>query len=236
MLGGGWGNYRRWVAAGLELLPRALSFCHLVAPPVSGLCRILSVLAREGQQVLDISELAGQRLVPGLTLLGDTPPSQDGFETLLLDRLCKFDPDLPVWVRVGPAPLTSLTLPPALRDALARADEVVLRVPLAERAWAWFERIQAMRTPLPSLITALSASALPPPSGLARKWGSLDAAGHTLEALSGIIDAYIDPTNAVARSGSHVRLMSLDSLDTDAVVAAMKDWLRALSTTQPREG
>ena len=232
VLGGGWGNYRRWVAAGLELLPRALSFRHLVAPPVSGLCRILGVLARQGQQVLDISELAGQRLVPGLTLPGDAPPSQEAFETLLLDRLRKLDPDLPVWVRVGPAPLTALTLPPALRDALARADEVLLQLPLAERARAWLERIQAMRTPLPSLIAAFSASALPPPSGLAQQWGSLDAAGQTLEALSGIIKAYIDPNNEVARSGPHSRLISLGSLDTDAVVAATTDWLRALPATQ----
>lgn len=236
VLGGGWGNYRRWVAAGLELLPRALSFRHLVAPPVSGLCRILSVLARQGQPVLDISELAGQRLVPGLTLPGDAPPSQEAFETLLLDRLRQFDPDLPVWVRVGPAPLAALTLPPALRDALARSDEVMLQVPLAERARAWLERIQAMRTPLPSLIAAFSASALPPPSTLAQQWGSLDAAGHTLEALAGIIKAYIDPNNVVARSGPQSRLISLGSLDTEAVVAAMTDWLRALPATQPRGG
>lgn len=123
-------------------------------------------------------------------------------------------------------------LPPALRDALARADEVLLQVPLAERARAWLERIQAMRTPLPSLIAAFSASALPPPSGLAQQWGSLDAAGHTLEALSGIIKAYIDPNNEVARSGPQSRLISLGSLDTDAVVAATTDWLRALPATQ----
>lgn len=236
VLGGGWGNYRRWVTAGLELLPRALSFRHLVAPPVSGLCRILGVLARQGQPVLDISELAGQRLVPGLTLPGDAPPSQAAFETLLLDRLRKFDPDLPVWVRVGPAPLAALTLPPALRDALARSDEVVLQVPLAERARAWLERMQAMRTPLANLIDAFGNSALPPPSNLVQQWGSLDAAGHTLEALSAIIKAYIDPNNRVARSRSNSRLMNLGSLDTDAVVAAMTDWLRTLSTAQPRGG
>ena len=186
--------------------------------------------------MLDISELAGQRLVPGLTLPGDAPPSQEAFETLLLDRLRQFDPDLPVWVRVGPAPLAALTLPPALRDALARSDEVMLQVPLAERARAWLERIQAMRTPLPSLIAAFSASALPPPSTLAQQWGSLDAAGHTLEALAGIIKAYIDPNNVVARSGPQSRLISLGSLDTEAVVAAMTDWLRALPATQPRGG
>ena len=109
---------------------------------------------------------------------------------------------------------------------------MLLQVPLAERARAWLERIQAMRTPLPSLIAAFSASALPPPSSLAQQWGSLDAAGHTLEALSGIIKAYIDPNNEVARSGPQSRLISLGSLDTDAVVAATTDWLRALPATQ----
>ena len=36
VLPGGWPNYRRWVSAGLEILPRVLSFRVLQAPPVSG--------------------------------------------------------------------------------------------------------------------------------------------------------------------------------------------------------
>jgi rhodanese-related sulfurtransferase len=35
VLGGGWINYRRWVDAGLELLPRVLTFRRLLAPPAN---------------------------------------------------------------------------------------------------------------------------------------------------------------------------------------------------------
>jgi tRNA 2-selenouridine synthase len=226
VLGGGWGNYRRWVDAGLTVLPRALRFRHLIAPPVSGLCRVLGVLAKQGQQVLDISELAGQRLVPGLTLRCDAPPSQAAFETQLLERLRRFDPDLPIWVRVGPAPLDGLVLPPALREAIERCEAVRLEVPLAERARAWFERMHSMKTSLAALIEALATSALPPSPTHVQQWGSLDQEGHTLDALTSIIDAYIDPHNPVDDIVDARRVVRLPSLDTDAVVQAVRDWLR----------
>ena len=57
VLGGGWINYRRWVNAGLELLPRVLTFRPLLAPPVSGLCRVLDLLVRQGEQVIDLAEI-----------------------------------------------------------------------------------------------------------------------------------------------------------------------------------
>ena len=120
VLGGGWINYRRWVSAGLELLPRALIFRPLLAPPAGGLCRVVDRLVQQGEQVIDLTALAGQRLVPGLTLQGDTPPSQAAFETALLDALRKLDPQRPVWMRMGLAGLGGLALPPALRDALYR--------------------------------------------------------------------------------------------------------------------
>lgn len=227
VLGGGWGNYRRWVQAGLAVMPRALQFRRLVAPPLSGLCRILGVLAKNGQQALDISELAGQRLVPGLALGTDSPPSQAAFETQLLDRLRRFDPDLPVWVRVGPAPLSGLVLPPALREALGRCEALVFEVPLAERARAWLERIQSMKTSIPHLLDAFSASTVPPSHVHVGHWCTLDAAGQTLEALAGIIDGYIDPNNRVANAPEPCRVVRMPSLDTDAVMLAVKEWLPA---------
>jgi tRNA 2-selenouridine synthase len=233
VLGGGWGNYRRWVDAGLTVLPRALRFRHLIAPPVSGLCRVLGVLAKQGQQVLDISELAGQRLVPGLTLRCDSPPSQAAFETQLLEQLRRFDPDLPVWVRVGPAPLDGLILPPALREAIERCESVRLEVPLAERAQAWFERMQSMKTSLAALIEILGTSALPPSPVHAQQWDSLGQAGQTLNALAGIIDLYIDPNNAVEDVMPACGVLRLPSLDTDTIVHAVKDWLRGEPLAAP---
>ncbi|MBK8066004.1 MAG: hypothetical protein IPK29_19980 [Betaproteobacteria bacterium] len=171
VLGGGWGNYRRWVAAGLELLPRAGRSATWSRRP-SAACAESSACwpARPaGARHLGTGR---QRLVPGLACQGMRRLRRMPWRRFCWIACASAIPDLSVWVRVGPAPLTALALPPALRDALARADEVVLQVPLAERAKAWLERIQAMRTPLPSLIAAFSASALPPPSGLAQQWGS----------------------------------------------------------------
>ncbi len=113
VLGGGWPNYRRWVAAGLELLPRVLSFKRLCAPPVSGLCEVLATLATMGEQVLDLAHLAGQRLVPGMSLDLDERPSQAAFDSGLLDKLRRFDPRRPVWVREGSEDLGGLALAPA---------------------------------------------------------------------------------------------------------------------------
>jgi tRNA 2-selenouridine synthase len=232
VLAGGWGNYRRWVDAGLELLPRVLMFRQLVAPPVGGLCRILLALANDGEQVLDLAELAGQRLVPGLTLKGDDPPSQSAFETRLLDSLRNFDPKRPVWVRACPAPLRDLDLPPALRDALARADEIRFDVPLPERARAWLDRLQSMGTPITSVIDALCASPVPPSSTLVAQWTSMLKAGRTADALASIIATYIDPHSGVDASAVRALVLGATSLEPDAVVTAIAQ-LRCLEPLTP---
>lgn len=183
--------------------------------------------------VLDISELAGQRLVPGLSLRCDSPPSQAAFETQLLERLRRFDPDRPIWVRVGPAPLDGLVLPPALREAIVRSEAVRLEVPLDERARAWFERMQAMKTSLAALIEAFKTSSLPPSPTHMQQWDSLELEGHTLDALAGIIDGYIDPNNAVDGTVVACPVVRLPSLDTDAVVQAVRDWLRGEPSAAP---
>lgn len=233
VLAGGWGNYRRWVDAGLELLPRVLTFRHLVAPPVAGLCRVLGALASEGEQVLDVAELAGQRLVPGLSLPGDKPPSQSGFETCLLDRLRHFDTTRPVWVRSGPAPQQGLALPPALRDALARSEQIALDVPLPERARAWLERMQAVSTSLTELIDAFCAAPTPPSPVSVAQWNALHSTGQTLDALVAIINAYIDPQNALPGSTPRSQVLRLLSLETGAVIEVVADWLRSQPHAAP---
>jgi tRNA 2-selenouridine synthase len=233
VLGGGWINYRRWVSAGLELLPRVLTFRPLVAPPVSGLCRVLDVLARQGEQVLDLAAMAGQDLVPGLTLQGDEQPAQAAFETALLDAMRRLNPQRPVWIRDGIAGLGGLALPPALRDALRRSKSVTLEVPLQVRALAWFERLQAMNTPMTFLLQAFSASPLPPSSQSLEQWRSLENAGQITDALAAIIKGYIDPRCAGVPHSAKVEVIHLASLKADAVGAAVIDWLGPSSSVVP---
>lgn len=226
VLGGGWINYRRWVSAGLELLPRALTFRPLLAPPAGGLCRVVDRLLQQGEQVIDLTALAGQRLVPGLTLQGDTPPSQAAFETALLDALRMLDPRRPVWIRMGLAGLGGLALPPALRDALYRSISTRLEVPLSARAIAWSDRLQAMGTGINTLLQAISASAMSPAAASIEQWRSLTSAGKVTDALTEIIKTYIDPRTEVPGWTGQLHVVRLASLTTEVVAAEVEDWRR----------
>jgi len=226
VLGGGWINYRRWVSAGLELLPRALTFRPLLAPPAGGLCRVVDRLVQQGEQVIDLTALAGQRLVPGLTLQGDTPPSQAAFETALLDALQKLDPQRPVWMRMGIAGLGGLVLPPALRDALYRSFSTRLEVPVSARAIAWSDRLQAMGTGINTLLQAISASAMSPAAAVIEQWRSLTSAGRVTDALTEIIATYIDPRTEVSGWTGRLRVVRLASLTPEAVATEVDDWRR----------
>lgn len=224
VLGGGWGNYRRWVDAGLEVLPRALTFRRLVAPPAGGLCRVTEQLAKLGEQVLDLTDLAGQRLLPGLTLAGDTPPSQAAFDTALLHALRSFDPRRPVWLRDGVNGLGEITPPPALRDALQRSESLWLEVPPTVRAQAWTERIEAMGIDIVGLLNAISVSRGSPSKALVDDWRSLADRGHGADALAEIITGHIDPLGQIARSTSQGRVIRLASLTDDAVATEVELW------------
>lgn len=224
VLGGGWDNYRRWVDAGLEVLPRALTFRRLVAPPVGGLCPLLHRLAMLGEQVLDLADLAGQRLIPGVTLSGDQTPSQAAFDSALLHALRRFDPRRPVWVRDGIGDLGGPALAPSLRDALQRSDSYWLEVPLAVRARAWLERIQASGTDVHMLLQAIARSATPPSRAVMEQWREHAVSGQLVDALTEIIEGYLDaPTRSPKLTGSE-RIITLPSLTAEAVAIEVERW------------
>ena len=233
VLGGGWGNYRRWVNAGLEVLPRVLTFRRLVSPPVCGTRRVLDVLARRGEPVLDLAALAGQRLVPGMTLPGDDSPSQPAFETAVLDAMRRFDPRRPVWVREGISGSGPVIVPPSLRDALIRSDSVRLEVPLHVRALAWLERLQIMDISMEKLLHAISASAAPPPADVLEQWHTLAYAGQIADALAAIITDYIDPRSAGVPPSAKSEVVLLASLEADAIAAEVEAWMRRAAAGPP---
>jgi len=225
VLGGGWGNYRRWVDAGLEVLPRALTFRRLLAPPAGGMCRVVDRLLRLGEQVLDLTALAGQRLVPGITLAGDTQPSQAAFETTLIGALRSFDPRRPVWCRDGLNGLGRLALPPSLRDTLQRSDCLWLEVPPTVRVQAWAERMGAMGIDIVGLLEAIAVSTGSPSTARIEHWRALVTGGRARDALLEIITGYLD---TVGQIGSVVRpprrVMRLASLTADAVATDVDHW------------
>jgi tRNA 2-selenouridine synthase len=224
VLGGGWGNYRRWVDAGLEVLPRALTLRRLVAPPAGGMCRVIDQLERLGEQVLDLTELAGQRLLPGLTLVGDAPPSQAAFETALLHALRGFNPQRPVWARDSLCGLGEIRLPPSLRDALERSNRLWLEVPSMVRVQAWTERMGAIGFGVVGLLHALSQLNRSPSASLLRHWNALAIGGAGAEVLADVIKSYLDPLGRFDQSKSHGHVVRLASLTPEAVATEVDQW------------
>lgn len=224
VLPGGWSAYRRWVAAGLEVLPRGLGFRCLLAPPISGLCVILPLLREQGEQVLDLPDLAGQRLVPGLALLGDEALTQEAFETRLLDVLRRFDPERAVWVSGCSELPAGLTLPRALHDALVHAEAIHVEVPIDQRARLWFERMRLLEQPVDELLHSLLRR-----SGAARgrgveAWIAMIDAGRDTEALSEVIGHCIDPGCAVDAAAAAV--LRVPSLDPEPLARQVRDLVR----------
>lgn len=227
VLGGGWPNYRRWVDAGLERLPRVLTFRQLVGPPIGGVCRFLRVLRRRGEQVLDVASLAGQRMVPGLSVTGDRTVSQGSFEGALLDALRRFDPARPVWVRCGRQLPSQLKLPPAFAEAMQRAVAMKIEAPVAERARLWRHKLRATRTPVDTVLLALGAQVPSPTASIAVDDAITERPGGPTDLLAALIEDRIDPLDARLASAMPAEVVRLASLDVGAVSAVVAGWLKA---------
>jgi tRNA 2-selenouridine synthase len=91
-----------------------LRFYVVAGPTGSAKTRILEALQQQGEQVLNLEALACHKG----SVLGDLPgqaqPSQKGFETLVLDAICQFDPARPVYVESESKRIGQLRVPDAV--------------------------------------------------------------------------------------------------------------------------
>jgi tRNA 2-selenouridine synthase len=117
-LQGGYKYYRKQVVDILAELPRQMAFKVICGATGSGKSRLLQALAQQGEQVLDLEELACHK-GSVLGVLPDSPqPSQKMFETQLLAALQRFDPARPVFVEAESRKIGTIHLTNALLESL----------------------------------------------------------------------------------------------------------------------
>ena len=125
-LHGGYKEYRKLVVDELSAIPRLLSFKVVCGPTGSGKSRVLQALAQQGQQVLDLEEIACHKG----SVLGVLPnarqPSQKMFETRLLEALHQFDPARPVYVEAESRKIGTIHLPDALIETMRAGSCVII--------------------------------------------------------------------------------------------------------------
>lgn len=144
-LPGGYKAFRRAVRAELDELPQRYRYKVLCGLTGSGKSRLLTALAQQGAQVLDLENIAQHRG----SLLGrvpDTPqPAQKMFDSTLWWQLSHFDPARPVFVEAESKKIGNLRLPDALCHAMWQVKQCIrvhtddtLRIALLRQDYAHF--------------------------------------------------------------------------------------------------
>ena len=197
-LPGGWKAYRAWVREQLETLPGEFRYNVLCGPTGCGKTRLLAALESAGAQILDLEGLALHRG----SLIGDIPgvaqPSQKWFDSLLVEKLRRFNSAQPVWVESESKKIGAIQLPDALLKAMHAGRVFSLTAPMPERVRLWREDYSHFETDLDALLARLVY--LRPLVGGEEfgRWESLAKARRAPELFQRLMEAHYDP--AYARS------------------------------------
>jgi len=132
-LEGGYKSFRRAVINDLPELVKPFRWLVICGLTGSGKSRLLAHLEQTGAQVLDLEHLAAHRG----SLLGDLPdspqPTQKMFESLVWDKLHRFDVQRPVYVESESKRIGTLQVPQALLQHMWGSDCVELTASVATR-------------------------------------------------------------------------------------------------------
>lgn len=129
----GYKTYKAKVKECLEKLPTQFTFKVLSGPTGSGKTHLLSQLSALGEQVLDLEGLANHKgSVLGWDING-SQPSQKWFDSLIVDRLRRFNPDKVVWMESESVKIGKLHVPSVLHKEMGKSQYFKITLPLEER-------------------------------------------------------------------------------------------------------
>ena len=219
-LEGGYKTYRRLVIENLAAIPHQLKFKVICGATGSGKSRILQAIARLGEQVLDLEELACHK-GSVLGVLPNCPqPSQKMFESRLLTALQGFDRDRLVYVEAESRKIGSLQLPTALIETM-RAGECVpieatldARVDFLLRDYDYFltapEWLDARLQPLRHLQGAETIL----------RWRDHAREGHWRQLVAELLQLHYDPLYSRSQNQNYAGFGAPTKLSTDDLTPA----------------
>ncbi len=193
VLEGGYREFRRAVVAELEVLPTRFSWRVVCGPTGSGKSRLLTALAAEGAQVLDLEALANHRgsvlgLVPG-----STQPSQKHFDTRVWHALRGLDPVRPVFVESESKKIGELRVAEPLIREMRSSPCLWLELSLAARVELLIEEYAFFVADTDAFCARLDALRALRGNEVVDAWQEAARAGRTAAVVRDLLVAHYDP-------------------------------------------
>ena len=216
ILHGGYKTYRRRVQSKLYGDDLKHKLVLLDGGTGCGKTGMLTRLAAQGYQTLDLEALARHRgsLFGGFR--GEAQPSQKMFETRLLEALEGLDLARPVVVEAESSKIGARILPPALWRAMTAAPCIELVAPRRERARFLVAEYADIIHDRAMLDQALIHLPIYPGRKRLQAWREMADAGQFIELAEAVIETHYDPAyERSRRADQHTTLgrVSLDRLD-----------------------
>jgi len=218
VLDGGYQAFRAQVRQDLETAPAHFDWRVLCGRTGSAKSRLLTALAAQGAQVVDLEALACHRGSVLGPLPGQPQPSQKAFDTALWHALRGLDAARPVFVEGESRTVGRLRVPERLIDALRAAPVVQVRMPLEARVAFLLDDYAHLVGDVEAFCTQLQALRELRGAAVVKRWQELARAGDTA-VVRELLEQHYDPfyERSMARHFAHyAQARAIDLPDADA--------------------
>ena len=193
LLEGGYQAFRRAVVTALEELPARFDWRVVCGPTGSGKSRLLTALANQGAQVLDLEALANHRgsvlgLVPG-----SEQPAQKQLDTRIWNALRRLDPARPVFVESESKKIGDLRVPESLIQRMRASPCVWLELAMPARVALLIEDYAFFVADTDAFCSRLDALRVLRGNEVVAGWQEAARAGHTAEVVGDLLTTHYDP-------------------------------------------
>ena len=228
---GGYKRYRQWVRENIEAISPRLRLVILAGLTGTAKTDLLKKLEAAGEQVLDLEGMANHRG----SLLGANPtspqPAQKYFESLLCEKITRFDSGRIVWVEAESIKIGNIHCPSAFWQQMKSSPAIEVTAPVAARVdyllghYRHFtENPDRLMKKLGYLRERLGQETL-------MRWQRLIDEGQWPAFVTDLLETHYDPTYRRSMRLNQRRIvetLALDKLDEKALEKAAM-WLRKIS-------